>query len=61
MKQSTRIYLLVEVECSKEVPDLADKAAGRAYTIPGVENTTAILLDSHKAYLLASAQMEKQP
>ena len=55
----SRVYLLVEVEHSKEVPDLTDKVAGRAYTLAGVEGATAILLDSHRAYLLASAQMEK--
>ena len=59
MKPAKRVYLLIEVECSKEVPDLTDKAAGRTYSIPGVENTSAILLDSRQAYLLASAQMEK--
>lgn len=56
----TRTYLLVEVEHKKDVPDLTDKAAGRVYCMDGVEGATAILLDSHKAYLLASAQMEKR-
>lgn len=59
MKPLTRTYLLVEVEHKKDVPDLTDKAAGRVYTLAGVDGATAILLDSHKAYLLASAQMEK--
>lgn len=54
-----RVYLLVEVECRKDVPDLTDKVAGRAYTLPGIEGATAILLDSQQAFKLASAQMEK--
>lgn len=58
MKPAKRVYLLIEVECSKEVPDLTDKAAGRAYTIPGVENTSAILLSSADAYRLAKAQVD---
>lgn len=56
----SRVYLLVEVECVKDVPDLTDKAAGRVYTLPGVDGATAILLDSREAYKLAAAQMEKQ-
>jgi len=59
MKPATRTYLLLEVQCSKEIPDLTDKAAGRVYSMTGVEGATAILLDSHEAFTLASAQMEK--
>jgi len=59
MTPTTRTYLLIEVEHKKDVADLTDKVAGRAYTLAGVEGATAILLDSHRAYLLASAQMEK--
>ena len=55
----TRLYLLVEVECVKDIPDLTDKAAGRVYSMDGVDGATAILLTSHEAYLLASAQMDK--
>jgi hypothetical protein len=58
MKPANRVYLLIEVECSKEVPDLTDKAAGRVYPISGVENATAILLSSADAYRLAKAQVE---
>ena len=58
MKQTTRTYLLVEVERSKDIADLADKAAGRVYSMPGVENATAILLDSRQAYELAVAQRD---
>jgi hypothetical protein len=56
-----RVYLLVELECKKAVPDLADKVAGRAYTLDGVEGATAILLDTKDSYWLAKSQMEKKP
>jgi len=59
MKPGTRVYLLLEVECSKEVPDLKDRVAGRAYTLPGVEGATAMLLDTPESFKLAQAQMEK--
>lgn len=62
MKAASRRYVLVEVEVemAKDFPDLTDKIAGRAYTLAGVEGATAILLDSREAYLMASAQMERQ-
>jgi hypothetical protein len=50
-----RIYLLVELECKKDVPDVADKVAGRAYTLPGVEGAKAVLLDSKQSFKLAEA------
>lgn len=53
-----RVYLLVEVETEKEVPDLTDKVAGRAYTLSGVRGATAMLLDSAESYKLAREQME---
>jgi hypothetical protein len=59
MKPAQRTYLLIEVEHKKEVPDLTDKVAGRAYTLAGVDGATAILLDSKDAYWLAKSQMEK--
>lgn len=58
MKPAQRTYLLVEVEHKKEVPDLTDKAAGRVYVIPGVENAAAMLLTTAEAYKLAQAEME---
>jgi hypothetical protein len=59
--KAKRVYLLVEVECVKDVPDLADKVAGRAYTLDGVEGAMAILLDTKDSYWLAKSQMEKKP
>ena len=58
MTPTTRTYLLVEVEHKKDVPNLTDKVAGRAYTLPNVDGATAILLDSADAYRLAKAQVE---
>ena len=60
MKPTQRTYLLVEVEHAKDVSDLTDKVAGRAYTLSGVEGATAILLDSKDAYWLAKSQMERR-
>lgn len=54
-----RVYLLVEVECNKDVPDLTDKVAGRAYTLDGVDGATAILLTTRDSYWLAKMQMER--
>jgi hypothetical protein len=59
MKPIQRTYLLVEVEHAKDVSDLTDKVAGRAYTLSGVDGATAILLTSKEAYLMAAAQMDK--
>lgn len=58
--KAKRTYVLLEVEHKKDVPDLTDKVAGRAYTLDNVEGATAILLDSREAYLMASAQMERE-
>lgn len=59
MKPVQRSYVLVEIEHSKDVPDLTDKVAGRIYTADGVEGATAILIDSNTAYRLAEAQRDK--
>lgn len=45
-------FLLMKVECEKEIADLADKAAGRIYTLPGCANATARLLDPKDAKAL---------
>ena len=37
-----RRYLILELELSKDVPDLADRIAGRAWTISGVESATVL-------------------
>jgi len=58
MKQTKRTYLLLEIEASKDIPELTDKAAGRVYCMSGVEGATAILLDSREAYVLAAAQRD---
>jgi hypothetical protein len=58
-RQITRTYLLVEVERSKDIDHLEDKAAGRVRTMEGVENATAIRLSTHEAFQLAKAQLEQ--
>ncbi|MDM0041860.1 hypothetical protein QTI05_22660 [Variovorax sp. J22R193] len=60
MKPIKRSYCLVEIEHSKDLPDLTDKVAGRIYTADGVEGATAILLDSKTAYRLAEAQRSRE-
>lgn len=37
--------IILRVETDKPVPDLLDKVAGRAYTIDGVNDVTATVLD----------------
>lgn len=56
--KAKRVYVLVETECVKDIPDLADKIAGRAYTLDGIEGATAILLSTRESFLMAQAQME---
>jgi hypothetical protein len=36
-----KTQILLTIEHDKEVPDLLDKVAGRAYTIDGVEDVSA--------------------
>lgn len=52
-----RHYILLEVETRKGVASLADKVAGRAWTLEGVVKTQAMALDNHDAFLLAQAQI----
>lgn len=53
-----RHYILLEVETRKGVASLADKVAGRAWTLEGVVKTQAWALDSHDAYRLATAEAD---
>lgn len=45
MKPMKRVYVLVAVDLEKDVAQLPDKVSGRAYTIPGVWDTDAWLID----------------
>ena len=40
-----RRYLILELELSSDIPDIADKVAGRAWTISGVENANVLTDD----------------
>jgi hypothetical protein len=40
----TETYILIQIKQSKPIQDLTDKAAGRIYTMDGVEDVTATLL-----------------
>lgn len=48
-----RHYILLEVETRKGVTSLADKVAGRAWTLEGVVKTHAVALSNHEAFQLA--------
>lgn len=54
--RTVRQYVLVEVHAKVPVSDLADKVAGRAWSLG--EDARGLLLDSGEAYRLAQAQME---
>lgn len=43
--------VVIEVEHSADIPDLADKIAGRAYTLQGVRNATGWVHDEAVADL----------
>lgn len=48
-----RHYILLEVETRKGIDSLADKVAGRAWSLEGVVKTHAVALGSHEAFQLA--------
>lgn len=52
----TRVYVLLEVECRKPIPDITDVVAGRIYTKDGVEGATAMLITTDEACRIALAQ-----
>lgn len=58
VKKLTRTYLLIEVEHSKDIPEMTDLFANRISTHSHVEAVTATLLDSKTAYWMAYAQKE---
>lgn len=60
MKPMKRVYVLVEVEVEKDIKDLTDKVAGRVYTLDGVWNTTAKLLNDSESFTIASAWIDAE-
>lgn len=58
VKKLTRTYLLIEVEHSKDIPEMTDLFANRISTHSHVEAVTSTLLDSKTAYWMAYAQKE---
>lgn len=58
MKKLTRTYLLIEVEHSKDIPEMTDLFANRISTHSHVEAVTATLLDSKTAFWMAVAQKD---
>lgn len=55
-----RLYVLLEVEVEKDIPDLTDKVAQRAYVLDGVWNTTAKLLNDSESFAIASAWIDAE-
>lgn len=55
---TTRRYLLVEVETRKDVPGLAEKVAGRAWSLDGVVATNAMPLTTGQAMRMAMVEAE---
>lgn len=39
-------YLILELETSKDIPDLSDKVAGRAYVLDGVEDANIVKVET---------------
>lgn len=41
-----KTYLILELQTSKDIPDLSDKVAGRAYTLDGVEDANVVRVET---------------
>lgn len=54
----SRHYILLEIETRKDVPDLAEKVAGRAWPLDGVTKTTAMPLTTAQSMRMAMVEME---
>lgn len=54
-----RHYILIEVQTRKAVACLADKVAGRAWTLEGVVGTHAVPISSRDAFQMAMQEREK--
>ena len=54
-----RRYLVLELELSKDTPDLADKIAGRAWTLSGVEEAHIVKCETAEELAAVIAEMVK--
>lgn len=55
-----RTQILLTIESEKEVPDLLDKVAGRAYTIDGVRDVQANRMDGPAMIVLDVKEMRDE-
>lgn len=53
-----RRYLILELELSSDIPDIADKVAGRAWTISGVEDAKIVAQCADYSHLLVAIAEE---
>ena len=53
-------YLVLELELSKDIPDLADKIAGRAWTLSGVEDANIVKCETAEELAAVIAEMVRK-
>lgn len=53
-------YLILELELSKDIPELADKIAGRAWTLDGVEEAQIVKCETAEQLAAVIAEMVKR-
>lgn len=55
-----KTVIVLEIESTASIPDLADIAAGRVYTLAPVRDVTARVLDAEDAALLQQIDAKRQ-
>lgn len=55
-----RRYLILELELSSDIPDIADKVAGRAWTISGIEDAKIVKCETAEELAAVIAEMVKR-
>ena len=55
-----KTYLVLELETSKDIPDLADKIAGRAYVLDGVEDANIVKCETEEQLAAVIAEMVRK-
>jgi hypothetical protein len=53
-------YLVLELQTSKDIPDLADKIAGRAYVLDGVEDANIVRVETAEQLAAVIAEMVRK-
>jgi hypothetical protein len=53
-------YLVLELELSKDIPDIADKVAGRAWMISGVEEAHIVTCETAEQLAAVIAEMVRK-